>query len=222
MLKLQSVCVLIIASLSFVAFIGAGNQSMTRRTVAAEVITQPATDPAMRWQSLASAVPHPSGIEIDPPDVVYVTPTPEPTPEPTPAAMLALAVVQEPPPRVVREQPVVAARVVAPVSSGRAVSAATFYDVAAAVGLPATSYMLSIAMCESGYDSNADGYKDTLDAGATGRAGERGVMQIHPTHAARLIPSLGYTWDQMYEVGPNLAVAAVLFQAGGYSPWSCA
>lgn len=81
MLRTQSVCVLVIASLSFVVFVGAGNQSMTRRTVAAEVITQPATEPAMRWRALASSNAIASGIEIDPPDVVYTTPTPEPTPE---------------------------------------------------------------------------------------------------------------------------------------------
>jgi len=53
---------------------------------------------------------------------------------------------------------------------------------------------------------------------AEGRAGERGLMQIHPIHIPR-IQRLGYTWAQMYEVGPNLAVAFDLWSEQGTRPW---
>ncbi len=51
-----------------------------------------------------------------------------------------------------------------------------------------------------------------------GLAGERGLMQIHPIHLDR-IQRLGYTWAQMYEVGPNLAVAYDLWREQGEIPW---
>ena len=48
---------------------------------------------------------------------------------------------------------------------------------------------------------------------ATGRAGERGIAQIARVHIPT-IREMGYTWAQMYKVGPNLAVAYRLYQAG--------
>lgn len=55
---------------------------------------------------------------------------------------------------------------------------------------------------------------------AVGRAGERGLAQIHPVHIP-LIASLGYTWDQMFELEPNLAVARALYDNAGHvwTPW---
>ena len=63
------------------------------------------------------------------------------------------------------------------------------------------------AFCESGYRRLAEG-----------KAGERGLMQIARAHLDR-IHSLGFTWAQMYEVGPNLAVAYDLWAEQGPSPW---
>ena len=69
---------------------------------------------------------------------------------------------------------------------------------------------VEVARCES-----------NLDPAATGRAGERGLFQIHPTHRS-MIASLGFTWDEMYEVVPNIAVAADIYADEGWSPWACA
>lgn len=69
---------------------------------------------------------------------------------------------------------------------------------------------LRVARCES-----------TMRPDAVGRAGERGLMQVHPVHRAR-IERLGYTWDQMLQPGPNLAVAHDLYREQGWRPWTCA
>ena len=63
-----------------------------------------------------------------------------------------------------------------------------------------------VARCESSFDPSR-----------TGKAGERGVMQVHPIHRG-LIESMGFTWDDMYEVGPNLDVAFALSR-NGWGPW---
>lgn len=63
------------------------------------------------------------------------------------------------------------------------------------------------AFCESSFDPRK-----------TGAAGERGLMQIAPVHLAR-IQRLGFTVDQMYEVGPNIAVAYDLWAEQGETPW---
>lgn len=68
---------------------------------------------------------------------------------------------------------------------------------------------VAVARCESG-----------MDPGRTGSAGERGIFQIHPTHR-HWVESMGYSWDQMYEVGPNLQVAFALWSGAGWGPWSC-
>lgn len=61
-----------------------------------------------------------------------------------------------------------------------------------------------------------------LNPGATGKAGERGLFQIHGKYHQERIRRLGFTWDQMYEVGPNIAVAVDLYAEQGWSPWTCA
>lgn len=77
-----------------------------------------------------------------------------------------------------------------------------------------------VATCESGIDLDFDGVKESIDRLAVGGQGERGPMQIHPMHIA-LINRMGYTWDQMFEVGPNMRVAHVLYDALGWGGWSC-
>lgn len=50
----------------------------------------------------------------------------------------------------------------------------------------------------------------------------RGLFQVGVRiHAAR-IARLGYTPDQMLEVGPNIAVAVDLRREQGWRPWECA
>ncbi len=69
-----------------------------------------------------------------------------------------------------------------------------------------------VARCES-----------TLDPGAVSPDGANwGLMQINVVHRG-LVASMGYSWGQMLQAGPNLAVArAVYDRAGGWGPWSCA
>lgn len=79
---------------------------------------------------------------------------------------------------------------------------------------------LSVADCESGDYDGLPPYVPT--ANATGKAAERGPFQIHPTHANDLLPRLGLTWGQMYDVGPNVAAAIALYEdRGGWGHWTC-
>ncbi len=69
-----------------------------------------------------------------------------------------------------------------------------------------------VARCESGLDPRA-----VSPGGAN-----VGLMQINVVHRG-LAARMGYSWDQMLQVLPNLAVArAVYDRAGGWGPWSCA
>ena len=82
-------------------------------------------------------------------------------------------------------------------------------DIAAAIRAYDWPYRWAIrtAWCESRYRPRAEG-----------KAGERGLMMIHPIHIDR-IQRLGFTWAQMYEVGPNLAVAYSLWAERGTRDW---
>ena len=69
---------------------------------------------------------------------------------------------------------------------------------------------LAVAYCESGYDEKAEG-----------ALGERGFLQIHPVHKDR-IERLGYTWDDMYTLWPNLVVAYdIWLDSESWEQWSC-
>lgn len=93
--------------------------------------------------------------------------------------------------------------IIVPWRSPRNIIAAVFWDV------PAQAF--AIVDCETGF---------TWDRFATGRYGERGPFQIHPIHIG-LIVSMGYIWDDMYEVEPNARVARALYDRSGWAPWSC-
>lgn len=69
-----------------------------------------------------------------------------------------------------------------------------------------------VARCES-----------TLNPGAVSPDGANwGLMQVNVVHKG-LAARMGYSWGQMLQAGPNLAVArAVYDRAGGWGPWSCA
>jgi hypothetical protein len=66
------------------------------------------------------------------------------------------------------------------------------------------------ATCESGWDEKA-----------VGKANEAGVMQLHPVHEPWL-RSIGYTWGQMFEMGPNLRAAVLLAERDGWGIWTTA
>lgn len=69
-----------------------------------------------------------------------------------------------------------------------------------------------IIACESGWNR-----------WAVGPYGERGLTQVHPVHAkpGEAIPRLGYTFDDMFEVEPNLRVAAEIRRTQGLRAWTC-
>lgn len=69
---------------------------------------------------------------------------------------------------------------------------------------------LDVAYCESRHDEKVEGL-----------LGERGFLQIHPVHKDR-IERLGFTWDDMYQLWPNLVVAYDIWLEQGFNPWSCA
>jgi len=71
---------------------------------------------------------------------------------------------------------------------------------------------LYIARCEAGPD---------YTAGDNATSGARGTFQIHPIHKG-LVKELGYTWEQMLELEPNVAVAFQLYLSPrGWSHWDC-
>lgn len=71
------------------------------------------------------------------------------------------------------------------------------------------AHAMEIAYCESRFRP-----------GKIGSLGERGVMQIHPVHIDFLY-NIGYTWNQMLEVTPNVKVAYEIWELYGWEPWAC-
>lgn len=57
-------------------------------------------------------------------------------------------------------------------------------------------------------------------AGATGGAGEKGLMQIHPIWQP-LADRMFWPGVSLYDADVNVAVAAVIWRAMGWSAWSC-
>jgi hypothetical protein len=56
---------------------------------------------------------------------------------------------------------------------------------------------------------------------AVGRFGERGLFQIHPVHRYGIVARMGYSWDDMFEVEPNIRVAVEIRYAQGLRAWTC-
>jgi hypothetical protein len=48
-----------------------------------------------------------------------------------------------------------------------------------------------------------------------------GLFQISRTYHADRVRRLGFTWDQMFTVEPNVAVAADIYAESGWGPWTC-
>lgn len=68
-----------------------------------------------------------------------------------------------------------------------------------------------VARCES-----------KLNPRAISPTSDYGLMQVNIVHRG-LASSMGYRWEQMLEVMPNLAVARAIYDdAGGWGPWTCA
>ena len=92
--------------------------------------------------------------------------------------------------------------------------------------LEAESYVTCVISAYFGPDTGA-AYRvvrycedKELEPGQVGDAGERGLFQIHSVHLER-IERLGWTWEDMLEVVPNVAVAYDLWLDMGWEPWSC-
>ncbi len=66
-----------------------------------------------------------------------------------------------------------------------------------------------VAYCES-----------TGRATATGKAGEVGLLQVHPIWVG-LVEEMGYEWDDLYEPEVNIAVAYEVWKIRGSEAWSC-
>jgi hypothetical protein len=68
---------------------------------------------------------------------------------------------------------------------------------------------LAVIRCESRFDPDA-----------TGRAGERGLFQVHPLWQ-RLAERLYWPGVSLYDAEVNVAVAAAIWRAAGWRPWAC-
>jgi hypothetical protein len=69
---------------------------------------------------------------------------------------------------------------------------------------------LRVADCESDFDPHAT------------NGNHRGLLQINVVVHAKRIANMGYTPDQMWEVGPHLHVARAIFDEGkDWHQWSC-
>jgi soluble lytic murein transglycosylase-like protein len=69
---------------------------------------------------------------------------------------------------------------------------------------------LAVLACESRFDPRA-----------TGRAGERGLFQIHPVYWTWLARQLVGPDADLYDPDTNVAVAAAVWRQFGWAPWSC-
>ncbi len=67
-----------------------------------------------------------------------------------------------------------------------------------------------LVTCESGWNR-----------WAVGSFGERGLFQVHPIHRYGIVARLGYSWDDMFEVEPNIHVAAEIRRVQGLRAWTC-
>lgn len=68
-----------------------------------------------------------------------------------------------------------------------------------------------VSGCETGH---------TYDPHATNGA-HAGLFQLSRTYHEERARKLGYSWDRMFEAGPNIAVAADLYAESGWGPWTC-
>ncbi|MSQ35795.1 MAG: hypothetical protein EXR63_01445 [Dehalococcoidia bacterium] len=120
-------------------------------------------------------------------------------------------------------------QVTAPATAAPAVAAApvdarhaTLADLEAALAWsrwPAELWprVISVAGCESGTDTNRDGYKDAFDTHAIGSGGTTyGVMQVHRGHRFPVPLDL-------FALDDNLEAAYIVWEraGGSFAPWGC-
>lgn len=147
------------------------------------------------------------------PGSVDVPPPPAPAPPPPPATVAAAA----------RTAPTAAAPPAAATTGGAKAGIAAQVVPAARYG-PAALYTMAVAVSGSdawaGWVARVAMCESGGNAAILGRAGERGLMQIHPTNRA-YVERLGYSWESMLTPEANLAVAWAMYQQSGPRPWSC-
>lgn len=84
-----------------------------------------------------------------------------------------------------------------------------------------SDFSIKVASCES-----ASFKPEVVYGPQVGLAGERGVMQIHPTHLySGALARAGFTWNDMFIPEKNLAFGKILLASvgGNWSPtWTCA
>jgi hypothetical protein len=159
----------------------------------------------------------PSGNEAIAVEVVAPPEPADPTPaEDTPPTAPSETPVAAPPPTPV---PATVEAPVAPAPSSRYVTVAELEAALAETPWPAElwSQVVRIAQCESGSDTNRDGYKDIVDTQAQGAGGLYiGVMQVGRDHRF----SVAY---DLYSLRGNLLAAHELWARAGqsFSPWGC-
>lgn len=171
---------------------------------------------SMAGSQPVAATPAPASVQR-----LVASVTPEEAPIDLPAVPLATP---EPPVAPRSEPPAILAVSRAPVP-GRYVSVDAMLSAAAAVGWPVSPTLPVVARCESGVDLDYDGVKEALDTTAISPWGDRGALQINPVHAlpGGMVARMGYQWDDMLSLVPNLVVGLALYHAaGGFSPWACA
>lgn len=101
-------------------------------------------------------------------------------------------------------------------------SAPWYWSLAGCWGRDAAVSLIHLYWGAQGADAVCIAEKESsLNQWAVGSTfGERGLYQIHPVHQGDYIPALGYTWDDMFQVIPNIDVAYSLYRDRGWSPWS--
>lgn len=61
----------------------------------------------------------------------------------------------------------------------------------------------------------------TYDPAVVNSSGHTGLFQLSPRYHTARAQKLGFTWDQMRQAVPNIAVAADLYAEQGWRPWTC-
>lgn len=157
---------------------------------------------------------------------------PQQVPAPVPQTILAAIVPAEAPvdlpavplptPEPVLVAPVVAAAIL---DESRYVTIAQFRATATAVGWPddVLDAVTTVALCEAGTSRSGGERKDAIDTRAVSPWGDAGGLQINRVHAAPggIIERMGYVWEQMLVLAPNLRVGLALYEARGFAPWTC-
>lgn len=69
-----------------------------------------------------------------------------------------------------------------------------------------------VSSCETG---------GTFNPAIVNASGHTGLFQLSPRYHTERARRLGFTWAQMREAEPNIAVAMDLYAEQGWQPWTC-